>query len=390
MNKLRSNEGDTTKPVEKARKRPSRWHVPMWWLNIAAAVVLLVTYLAPHVSPVTSWVPALLAMTFLYQIVLHVLFIVWWALFRRKRMLLSGSLLLLGYPHVADHIQLFGHSAPAEAVQGEGVKVMSYNVRLFDLYDWSRNKKTRDAIFEVFEREDPGILCIQEYFHSPDKRFFPTRQSLMGELRYKAYHEGFTNSVARYDQRFGIATFSRSPIAARGSITFPGNPFNICIWTDIVLPDDTIRVYNAHLSSYHFGDADYKFLKALDTDTDADSLKQGGERILKRLRRGFRLRADEVRRIAEHIKASPHPVLYCGDMNDVPMSYGYATLRDLLSDAFVESGSGTGGTYIGDLPSLRIDHILYGEGLHAWDFRTLPDELSDHRAITTMIGLVKE
>ena len=357
----------------------------MWWLNIAAGVVLLVTYLAPHVSPVTSWVPALLAMTYLYQLVLHLGFIGWWWFMRKKRMLLSGALLLLGFAHIGDHVQVFGRNEPKVSISGDGLKVMSYNVRLFDLYNWSKNKDSRDAIFRIFEREDPDILCLQEYFYSPDARFFETEQSLLRDFRFVAGHQRYTNK-AKYKQHFGIATFSTSPIIRKGHIDFPENPENACIWTDIALKDDTIRVYNAHLASYHFGDEDYKFIKALDTDTHTDSLKLGGVRILKRLRRGFRLRADEVQRIAEHMKASPHPVLYCGDMNDVPMSYGYATLRDLLSDAFVESGRGTGGTYIGDLPSLRIDHILYGEGLHAWGFQTLGEELSDHRAITTWIG----
>ena len=389
VNRPRGNQEQPATPAEKVRKRPSRWHVPMWWLNIGAGVVLLITYLAPHVSPVTSWIPALLAMTFPYQVVLHLCFIGWWFFMRKKRMLLSGALLVLGYGHIADHFQLFGRSEPAEAISGEPLHVMSYNVRLFDLYDWTKNKQTRDSMFAVFHREDPDILCIQEYFYSPDKRFFETKQSLLKDFRFMAAHERFTNT-SRYQQHFGIATFSAYPIVKKGFIDFPENPENVCIWSDLALKGDTIRVYNAHLASYHFGDADYKFIKALDTDTHTDSLKQGSERILKRLRRGFRLRADEVQRIAEHMEASPHPVLYCGDMNDVPMSFGYATLRDLLSDAFVESGRGTGGTYIGDLPSLRIDHILYGEGLHAWDFRTLTEELSDHRAITTRIGLVSQ
>jgi endonuclease/exonuclease/phosphatase family metal-dependent hydrolase len=78
--------------------------------------------------------------------------------------------------------------------------------------------------------------------------------------------------------------------------------------------------------------------------------------------------------------------VYCGDMNDVPMSYCYAQLRDMLDDAFVESGSGMGGTYIGALPSLRIDHILYSPTLESWDFHTLPEKLSDHHGVTTMLG----
>ena len=361
----------------------------MWWLNLIAALILVITYLAPHVSPVTFWVPALLAMTFTYQLLVHLGFLAWWAIFRRKRMLLSGALLLLGYDHIGDHVQVFGTHAPSTPSTAEPVKVMTYNVRLFDLYNWSKNKRTRDAIFEQLHREDADILCLQEFFHSPNERFFRTRSSLLSQFRYTALHERYSQK-ARYQQHFGIATFSVHPIVRKGHIDFPDNPDNQCIWSDIAVNGDTLRVYNAHLASYHFGDADYRFLKDLDADTGTDSLKQGGERILKRLLRGFRLRADEVQRIAEHMRNSPHPVIYCGDMNDVPMSYGYNLLREQLDDAFVESGTGLGGTYIGDLPKLRIDHILYGPELQAWDFRTLPEELSDHHAVTAMIGAVGE
>ena len=380
-----ANAPDSTKQ----KLRPSRWHRPMWWLNVVAAGFLLLTYLAPHISPVTFWLPALLAMTFMYQLVVHVGFLLWWALFRRKRMLLSGLLLVLGYGHVSDHFQFFGKSGPDAELVGTPFKVMSYNVRLFDLYNWSHNKETRNRIFDVLHREDADILCLQEFFYSPDKRFFHTRSALLKEFRYTQSHERYSQK-AKYEQHFGIATFSVWPIIAKGHIEFPENPDNQCIWSDIARPTDTVRVYNAHLASYHFGDADYKFIQQLDTDTHTDSLKSGGGRILKRLRRGFRLRVDEVQRIADHMRQSPYPVIYCGDMNDVPMSYGYARLRDLLDDAFVESGRGTGGTYIGDLPSLRIDHLLYSPELEAWGFRTLPEDLSDHHAVAATFGVRKE
>lgn len=391
MNQVRSGGSkpgvvpNTTPP--KGRGRPSRWHAPLWWLNIAAAVVLLITYLAPHVNPVHSWIPSVLALAFIYQLVVHGAFLVWWWFFRRKRMLLSGALLLLGFGHIKDHIQVFGRTAPAVELRSKPVKLMSYNVRLFNLYEWNKDKRTRDAIFEVLQREDPDILCLQEFFYSRDKQFFPTKQSLLKDFRFRHSHERYT-AVTRYDQHFGIATFSSHPITQKGHIAFPGKTNNQCIWSDIAIGQDTVRLYNAHIASYHFGDEDYKFLKDLKADTDTDTLKQGGERILKRLRRGLRLRANEVQLILDHMRSSPHPVLYCGDMNDVPMSYGYNLLRELLSDAFVESGRGVGGTYIGDLPSLRIDHILYGDGLHAWNFRTLADELSDHRTITAEVALV--
>ena len=358
----------------------------MWWLNALAVGVLLLTYLAPHASPAYFWPLALLAMTFPFQLAVNAFFLLWWLFFRRKRMLLSGVALLLGWGHITDHVQLFGRDAPDAEVRGTPVKLMSYNVRLFDLYNWNNNKRSRDAIFTVLHREDADILCLQEFFQSSDKRYFRTKDALMREFRYKAVHESYSHR-ARYDQHFGIATFSVHPIVAKGRISFPDNPNNLCIWSDIVIAKDTIRVYNAHLASYHFGDEDYKFLDALDTDTKADSIRSGTVRIARRLRRGVSLRAKEVARIAEHMAASPHPVVYCGDMNDVPMSYAYSILSEGLEDAFVESGRGLGGTYLGKLPKLRIDHILHSPSIASWSFRTLPDQLSDHSAVECMIAV---
>ncbi len=372
-------------PTNKPR-RPSPWLRPMWWINVVAVVVLLVTYLAPHISPRYFWPLALLAFTYPYQLLVHLGLMGWWAFFRPKRVLLSGAALLLGWGHIGDHVQLFGRGSPSAEVKGAGVKVLSYNVRVFDLYNWTHNVHTRDAIFDLFHREDADILCLQEFFHSPNKRFFRTKDDLMRNFRYTHVHEHYPQH-GRFDSHFGVATFSTRPIVARGVIAFPENPNNQCIWSDIAVDGDTIRVYNAHLASYHFGNDDYAFLGSLDTDTPSDTLKSGGLRILKRLKAGVLRRVGEVDRIVEHMTTSPHPVVYCGDMNDVPMSRAYGQFRELLTDAFTESGRGLGGTYIGKLPSLRIDHILHNEELETWDFRTLPDELSDHRPVSCKLAV---
>lgn len=379
------NENTKSKP-----RRIGLLNRPLWWLNGISVLVLLLTYLAPHISPRIGWMLALLAMTYPYQLFVHAGFIVWWAIFRRKRWLVSFVAVLIGWGHVGDHFQVFGRSAPAREIKGEGVKLLSWNVRLFDLYNWSHNKTTRDSIFTILKRENADILCLQEFFHSPDeKRFFRTKDALLKEHPYTAVHDSYT-ATARHGQHFGIATFSVHPIVAKGAITFEENPHNQCIWSDIAIGEDTIRVYNAHLASYHFGDDDHKFIEALDGDTDGETLRRGGLRILKLLRRGLRLRAEEVERIAEHMATSPYPMVYCGDMNDVPMSYSYRTLRAGRLDAFRESGRGTGGTYIGKLPSLRIDHILHDKALESWEFRTLPNTLSDHRAISCRIAPVAD
>lgn len=374
-------------PDKAPRSRPSRWLLPLWWANALAVLLLLITYLAPHVSPLSVWWLSLLALSYPFQLVLHGGFLVWWWFFRRKRMLLSGLALLLGWAHIGDHVQLLGRDAPVAPVRGDGVKLLSYNVRVFDLYNWSGNKTSRDSMFALIGRVDADILCLQEYYTSESGKPLVTGASLMKDHHFLHRHERFNKHKKGHS--FGIATFSKRPVVGRGHVEFGDGTNNQCIWTDIDLGTDTVRVYNAHLASYHFGGAEHRFLEQLDTDTDRDTLKRGGLRILKLLRRGMRQRAGEVERIAAHMRESPHPVIYCGDMNDVPMSYGYGLLREELRDAFVESGRGLGGTYIGNLPSFRIDHILYDETLESWDFRTHAEAFSDHHPISCWLG-VKE
>ena len=189
---------------------------------------------------------------------------------------------------------------------------------------------------------------------------------------------------------FGIATFSTYPIIAQGTMQFPDDLNNLCLWSDIVIGPDTIRVYNAHLASIRFGDQDYRFVKDVQEGSGADSLSTAGQRILGRLKNAFIRRATETEQITAHMRKSPYPVIWCGDMNDTPMSFSYHQLRELgLYDAFVGSGQGIGHTYIGAFPSFRIDHILHSGRLHAWDFHTLPEDLSDHRPITCWMGIVK-
>ncbi len=363
----------------------------MWWANLAVVLALLASYLSLHVSPVTFWPLAFFGMAYPYILVANVLFIGWWLVFRRKRALPSAIAILLGWGHVGEYVQLFGGGGAPEGA-GDGVKVMSYNVRLFDLYNWSHNKETRDRIFTFLHREDPSILCLQEFYaHEPGKpEGFITKDSLMANWRFKACHDVYT-AHSKYGHHMGIATFSAYPIVDRGVIHFPDDLNNLCIWSDLVIGPDTVRVYNAHLASIRFDGDDYRFMKELAPATDSDSLTRGGRRIVGRLKDAFIRRADEVRLIAGHMASCPHPILYCGDLNDTPMSWGYHHLRDLgLEDAFIESGRGIGHTYIGDFPSFRIDHILHSEPLRSWDFHTLPEELSDHRAITCRVAVVRE
>ncbi|MEO8067213.1 MAG: endonuclease/exonuclease/phosphatase family protein [Flavobacteriales bacterium] len=370
----------------KLARRVSRWHLPIWWLNGLAVLALLLAYIAIRVSPAIFWPLAFFGMVYPFVLAAQFFFLLWWAIFRRKRMLVSGIALLIGWNHVADFIQVFGRS---KSTEGEQVSVMSWNVRLFDLYNWSHNSTNRNEMYDLLLTEAPDIFCAQEFFSSDDKRFFDTRDTLLKNFHWTGVHDHYVQHT-KLGHHFGIAIFSALPILAKGVVEFPGDHDNSCIWADIAMLGDTVRVYNAHLASIHFGYSDYQFIRDLDEGMESDSLRTGGARIVGRLKNAFIRRAGQVELMREHMRRCPHPVVLCADMNDTPMSYAYHHLDTDLVDAFEESGSGLGHTYIGDFPSFRIDQIMHTPSLEASGFRTLPDELSDHRPITCWISKARE
>ena len=69
-------------------------------------------------------------------------------------------------------------------------------------------------------------------------------------------------------------------------------------------------------------------------------------------------------------------------MNDTPVSYAYRQFSSKLVDGFVESGNGVGTTYIGEMPSNRIDYIFHSKQIRGDNFRTYQVDYSDHKPIS--------
>lgn len=376
-------------PTKQGGRRISRWHRPLWWANGLAVIALLLSYLSVRVDPATFWPLAFFGIAYPYLLLANVFFLAWWLCFRRKRVLPSLVAILLGWGHIGELIQVSG-SIEAPATVRTPFTLMSWNVRLFNLYNWTHNQQTRDEIMELIRVEDPDILCMQEFLNVGPGNPLMVKDSLLSSYRFTHCADAYTVH-ARGDHYIGIAIFSTWPVVAQGTIHFPDELNNLALWADIAIGQDTVRVYTAHLASLRFGDLDYHFIRELEQGSGADSLATAGSRIVDRIRDGFVRRSVEVAALLAHMDSSPWPVVYCGDMNDTPMSYSYHQMRKAgLGDAFVESGQGIGNTYIGIVPSFRIDHILYGPQFLAWGFRTLPDELSDHHAIITSLGLKEE
>ena len=88
--------------------------------------------------------------------------------------------------------------------------------------------------------------------------------------------------------------------------------------------------------------------------------------------------------------ASRHPVIVCGDFNDVPNSYTYFTVKGDLQDAFLEKGSGFGRTLRMLSPTLRIDYILADQRFKVTQYHKIEVPYSDHYPILADLEFAKD
>ena len=162
---------------------------------------------------------------------------------------------------------------------------------------------------------------------------------------------------------------------------------DVLIHADIKMGKDTIRVYTTHLQSVQLGVTDYK--KIDEIKGGKDSLVANSKNILSKIKRGFSYRSIQADIIAEVMGDSPHPVIFCADLNDVPNSYAYFTVRGKMQDTFLKKGFGIGRTFSSLSPTLRIDYIFADKHFKINQFRRLVRKLSDHYMIAADVELRK-
>ena len=301
----------------------------------------------------------------------------------KKQMLLSLLALLLGWNYLNRTITInFNDPSPETSDTSTVFKLLSYNVRYFDVYDWIDKGTTKEKIFDLIKEEKPDIVCFQEYYHSSGKDSYLTEKETMENTNATFAHIQDMGTFSK-NEKCGIATFSKFPIINKGKISFGVKENNVCIFSDILVNKDTIRIYNIHMASIAFAPKDYKFIDDIAQNKETNEV-EGSKGILKRLKRAFIKRTRQSEIVAEHLEACPYEIIICGDFNDTPSSYAYKTVAKNLSDAFTQAGIGFGKSYIGKFPSFRIDYILHSKELKPYEFITHSEKLSDHRAISCL------
>jgi endonuclease/exonuclease/phosphatase family metal-dependent hydrolase len=316
-------------------------------------------------------------LAFPYLFALNILFVLYWFVQFKHAFIFGLVALLLSITTAFRYVQ-FSSDSP---LNNKALKVTSYNCMLFDLYNWTKNKEARNNILGSLADINPDVLCLQEFYTSEEPGDYNNIDTLKKMFSVKNYHVEFTTTLRGFDH-WGIATFSKYPIVNQGKIVFNTTANNICIFTDILVNKDTVRVYNVHLQSISFSKKDNEFLEEVISDKDAKDEVEKSKNILRRLKRAFIKRTRQVEMIAVHMKTCRHKIILCGDFNDTAASYAYEKLSSGLKDAFIEKGKGFGRTYAGKWPQFRIDYILHSKKLKCLKYKRHEETYTDHYPIT--------
>lgn len=329
----------------------------MHWINIAAAILLVVSFVLPYIPPKQFPTLSLFSLTVSPLIIINILFVVYWLIQLKKRLLLSLLVLLFAHFHFNSFFEF--SSENVNETYNNSLSVLSYNVRLFNAYEENPKVNASQFISKLMMEEQPDVIFVQEYFHE-------------NKIDFSGYPFNFIhyNDPKR---KFGHALFSKYPLINSGAFDFADSNNNT-LYADIIIKEDTIRVYNLHLQS-------------LGIEPSVSSLQDGDkERLRKRLIRTFRMQESQSELVIQHKNRSPYPVLMCGDINNTSFSYIYRKLKSEMRDAFVERGSGIGTTYMFDFYPMRLDYILTSNDLEIVKFETHDSSFSDHFPLSAKLG----
>ncbi len=354
-------------------------------LNLVAVFFFLLACLAPYLNPQQWWFISLSGLAFPFLLLILIFFFIWWLFLKRKYMLISALALLLGAKSISV-FWAFNPSGFTEAREPGLIRIATWNVARFIEMKRNNNKgsQTRLAMMEQIREQNADILCFQEFFHSTNPEWYANLDHITKELGYPYYFFSHDNDGTNHYT--GTVIFSRFPIVDSGMIRFPRPSLpEALVHIDIKTGNRIVRIYSTHLQSLQFKKSDYETIAKI--KEAEDGMVSNSRTIFSKLKRGVvnrRLQADMTRQL---MNDSPYPILFCGDLNDIPNSYTYFTIRAGMQDAFLEKGFGIGRTFSALSPTLRIDYIFADKSFRVKQFKRVVNDYSDHYMLVADIEL---
>lgn len=349
-------------------------------LNGLAILALLGSYAAPYISPEIYWPIAFLGIAYPVLVGIHILFILYWIAVFKMKFLYSLIALGIGYKFFPAYIQF----KPKKTVEtNNSITILDLNMKYLGAFEKAKSK-SQDEFLSLVDEINPTILCFQEFKDFGTKVEHGAFTKLFKRL--KSYNS--VNTITKPEGKqngMEMVIFSKFPIVYSGIAEHQEETANYTVFADILINGDTVRVISTHLQSIKFDAPDYTAMKNIKLPDD--STVNAFTNITRKLKRGFVKRAKQSEALRDFMDDTPYPIILTGDFNDSPSSYAYRMVKGNLEDAFMESGSGLGRTYVGAMPSFRIDYIMHDPKFESFNYRAYAFEFTDHKMLVTSIKL---
>lgn len=360
-----------------------------FYANIVAVVFFLLSCLVPYLDPQKWWFLSFLGLAFPFLLVVVILFLTGWLITMKPKMaLISAVALLLSFKSLTVFFAFKRKANFSTEKSPETLRIISWNVARFIELKRNMNKgsQTRQKMFDLIKAQNADVLCLQEFHTSIKEEYYNNIEAVQNELGYPYYFFSFdTDGDKHY---YSSIIFSRYPIIDSGFVRYPRPTLpDVLLQADIKWNNDTVRIFTTHLQSLQFDKKDYENLNKI--KHVEDSMVRGSKTIISKMKRGYTNRSIQANIVDEIMSNSPYPKIFCGDLNDVPNSYAYFTVRGSMQDAFLKKSFGIGRTFSGISPTLRIDYIFADKDFHIRQFKRIPKKLSDHYMLVADIALKK-
>ncbi len=340
-------------------KKLSWFNKVVFSITVFISLITLMGYLLPFLAPKLFPFLSVVTLVLPSLLILNVILFFYWGFQLKRQVLVPFLVLMVG---LTSFSRFYKFTEKEEEKSNEDFVLMSYNVRLFNLFEWIPDQAVPEKIKEFIEIQDPDVLCLQEF-------------SKNAKLNFPQYKYRYITTHGK-KIKTGQAIYSKFQIIDKGEINLPNSNNNV-IFVDILKGRDTIRIYSMHLQSVNISP---------DIHEKIDEAKS--KKILNRLSKAFREQQLQSELMQAHRMDATYPMIVCGDLNNSAFSYVYRNIKGDLKDAFVEAGRGFGATYNFPYYPARIDYVFVDKRLEVRSFKTHSDFInSDHYPITTSLKI---
>ena len=355
--------------------------------NCIIAIFFLVGAYVKYFSPANWWFFGLFTFILAYLLLVLVTFFVLWLFKKSFWCCISLITIILGWHAVINIFPLNLSSSFSIQKKPGTLRIMSWNVEQFNILHHKDHPEGKQEMLDLINQYDPDIACFQEVVAGDKKKginYFPNIQKA---LRFAdgLYSYSLKDDFDNY-HHFGRVIFSKFPIVKKQTVVNYPNDYNATFqYIDVLKDNDTIRIFNVHLQSLKFTQANLSYLDKAGLQSDSNITES--KSIASKIKTGFIKRSIQANFIKDEINHSPYPVIVCGDFNDVPNSYAYETIGGGLQNAFVKKGFGIARTFTSISPTLRIDNIFADKKFTILQFARVKKLLSDHFPIIADLSL---